>query len=229
MRPKVVILMLGSVLGLVIILALLKGVIGGTGNNAGGSVPPVSELTEPAPSANKKVQKGTAAPISSNAAAIVEQVRVAEVEKELERIHELISEGVGNTTVTPLLLAKITNPEPEVRKAAVQALVQLNDTNAIAGLEQAVALIEDPREKVEILDAVNYLKLPSAMPDVTPETDSGTNNAAVTVDPNAVDPNKAAEPDQRKQIRRPTTSTRMKGQPANQAQPAVPATGAQPK
>ena len=63
-----------------------------------------------------------------------------------------------------------------MRKAALAALVQLNDTNAVPGLKQAAEQMKDPRAKVAVMDTIDYLKLPSVMPDVPPPG-AITNNA----------------------------------------------------
>jgi HEAT repeat protein len=64
------------------------------------------------------------------------------------------------------LLDKLTDAEPAVRSAALQAVLSLNETNAIPRLEEAEQNVENPREKVAIMDAIAYLKLPDTMPAV---------------------------------------------------------------
>lgn len=71
-------------------------------------------------------------------------------------------------TIISALIGKVQNPEGEVRKAALAALVQLNDTNAVPGLQQAAELMKDPHAKVDVMDTIDYLKLPSVTPDVQP-------------------------------------------------------------
>ena len=80
-----------------------------------------------------------------------------------------------------MLFCKITHREPEVRKAARDALVQLGDTNAIPGLEQAVRLVEDPREKLALMEAIDYLKLPDATAGLTRTLTSTIDSAAQAV------------------------------------------------
>jgi HEAT repeat protein len=185
MRPKVVILILGIGVGLVAVVVLLKGVTGGRPSK---DTPVVStgEPTNQEPPAVTTVQDVQVNPNSSNTAAIVEQLRADAVQKELDLINELQAEGASSPATTPVLLAKVTHPEAEVRKAAVEALVQLNDTNAVPGLEQAVELIKDPREKVAMLDAIAYLKLPNITPEVQPAMDDTANNPAETIKPKRV-------------------------------------------
>jgi hypothetical protein len=173
MRPKVVILILGIAAGLVAVLVLLKGVIGGRSSHDT-PVAAIAEPTNQAPPAAtnvQDVQDVQVNPNSSNTAAIAEQLRAAEVEKEVNQIQDLQGEadGVNNPIIITALLDKLSNPEAEVRKAALASLKQLNDTNAVPGLEKVAESTKDPREKVAVLDAIDYIKLPSATENVPPE------------------------------------------------------------
>jgi HEAT repeat protein len=59
------------------------------------------------------------------------------------------------------IVSNFKDSNPQIRKAAVEATMQFGNKDAIPDLEQMVGDIEDPREKVEILDAIEFLKLPS--------------------------------------------------------------------
>lgn len=144
-------------MAIVVMAAVLKGVIGD--RNSPESKPSERPIVEGAGAATTDVRLN---PTSSNSAAILEQLHAAELAKELDQIRELLADGAINPHATGILVGKIVHKEPEVRKAALQALVQLSDTNAIPGLEQVQGLTEDPREKVALMDAIAYLKLPSA-------------------------------------------------------------------
>lgn len=166
MRPKVVILILVAGFGLLGIMLVLKGVMAG---KTGGQTP----VAQPNPAAQSAT--GPVNPVgSSNTAASAEQMRAAAIEKELDAIQELQGEANGdnNPTIISALLDKVANPEAQVRGAALEALRQLNDTNAIPGLQQAVEHIQDPRVKVAALDVIDYLKLPNVMPDMPPADDA---------------------------------------------------------
>jgi hypothetical protein len=223
MRPKIVILILVLAIGLVALAAVLKGVLGGRApQEARAPEPPPAEpasptATTPQVSAN-----------SSNTAAMLEQMRVADVNRELDQIRELQAGGADNPHTTGLLLGKVTHREPAVRKAALDALVQFNDTNAIPGLEQATSLIEDPREKVAFMDAVAYLKLPSVTDGAAPEMADASNYPAPAISPRPVVPNPRFQPGAKKQGRRqarPVPGAAQPVAPANpgQTQPASPA------
>jgi hypothetical protein len=177
MRPKVVILILAIGFGLLGAMFVLKEVMAGHSANASGQAP-ATQANAGSPSAATNDQAVLVNPAgSSNTAASPEQMRAAAIEKELAAIQELLSEANGdnNPTIISALLEKVVHPEPAVRAAALDALKQLNDTNAVPGLQQAVEHIEDPRGKVAVLDAIDYLKLPSVTDNVTPE--SATNSA----------------------------------------------------
>jgi hypothetical protein len=174
MRPKTVILTLVVAIGLVALAAVLKRVMGGGASSE--VKPPDAELVGSATPAVTNVKVGPPSPNASNTAAIREQLRAEELMRELDQIREVQADGVVSPTAIGILLSKVTHQESDVRRAAIEALVQLRATNAIPGLEQALAVVEDPRDKVVIMDAIAYLKLPEDVPSPTGETaDSVTN------------------------------------------------------
>ena len=190
MRPKIVILILVAAFGLLAIMVVLKGVMGHFGN-AGGQAP-ATQASADSPSAATNDQVVPVNPDSSNTAAGSEQMRAAAIEKELDAIRELQGEadGENNPKIILVLLDKVAHPEVAVRNAALDALKQLNDTNAIPGLQQAEELIKDPRGKVAVLDVIDYLKLPNVMPDVPPDDFTNNNNRATRPRPTRnVNPN----------------------------------------
>jgi hypothetical protein len=196
MRPKVVILIFVAGFGLLGIMFVLKGVMAGHAGDAGGQTPdtPANVNLQSAPTNEQVVQVN---PGYSNTAASPEQVRAAAVEIELDSIQTLLGEadGENHSKIIQALIDKVENPEPEVRKAALAALVQLNDTNAVPALKQVVDHIKDPRAKVAVMDTIDYLNLPSVMPDVPPPG-AITNNAElpmpehIQMDPNFLHTNR---------------------------------------
>lgn len=60
-----------------------------------------------------------------------------------------------------LIVGAFTNAEMEIRKAAVEAAIQFGSRDAIPFLEDAAEKTDNAREKVEILDAIDFLKLPT--------------------------------------------------------------------
>jgi len=59
------------------------------------------------------------------------------------------------------ILAEMQNPEKEIRKAALEAAIQTGDRSVVPRLQEVAATTEDPREKAEILAAIDYINLPS--------------------------------------------------------------------
>lgn len=149
--------------GLVAVLVLLKG-IGGRSSN----VPPVAAIGEPTNQEPPAVTTVQANPDvnsdSSNTPAMTsEEARAAQIQRDLDEIREALANGTVDPSATEnILLDKVTNPEKEVRTAALEALIQLNDTNAIPRLQQAVQSLEDLHDKSAVLDAIAYLQLPEA-------------------------------------------------------------------
>ena len=60
-----------------------------------------------------------------------------------------------------MILSELTNRDPEIRKAALDAVLQIRSREAIPRLMEAAEQTEDPREKVAIADAIEFLKLPT--------------------------------------------------------------------
>jgi hypothetical protein len=167
MRPKVVISIMVVAFGLIGLIALFKGVTGK--NPSSGETAPVVS-TAPLNSTATNNPPAVAAG-NGNPPAISPEIRDALVENELARIRELQDEvdGTNNPIIIAALLEKFLSPEREVRIAALQALKEMDDTNAVPGLEKAEASLSDAREKVAVLDAIDYIKLPSATQNVPPE------------------------------------------------------------
>jgi len=141
--------------GLVALAAVLKGIMNRPAPaEPGGEVPPSTEAALPA-GTDLQMNSG-----SSNTVAGIEQAQADELERELKEIGDLSLAGAGDPYAAGLLVGKLTHREREVREAALSALIHLNDTNVIPSMEQTVGAIEDPREKVALMDAIAYLKLP---------------------------------------------------------------------
>lgn len=176
MRPKVVILVLVVAFGLLGLVALLKGVVA---KNPGGSETAPVVAATPLKSNDTNTAVATV-PGGSNSVVVSPEVRAALIEQEVAQIRELQGEvdGTNNPIIINALLDKFANPELEVRAAALQALKELNDTNALPGLERVAAGMNEPREKVAVLDAIDYIKLPSATQNVPPDLQTNYIDAA---------------------------------------------------
>jgi hypothetical protein len=210
MRPKVFLLSIAAAVVLVGALLALKSL----------KQNPEAPATEPGPAVESVTptnNPAVAVPVggdTNKTPEINEQLRLADVQKELERIGELQTDGAGSHDAMLLLLDKVRHREPEVRKAALDGLVQLNDTNAVPGLQEAAALAQDPREKVAILNAIDYLNLPSVTPETQPPIDAS---------PKKVRPPTAPRPGGVSRRSQPGTGKQSgKAQPAPVPQPANP-------
>ena len=159
MRPKIALLILVLAGGLVVLAAVFKGAFGGNPSHL-----PQPQEAAPVEAASQGDTPPQLNPNGSNSAAVLEQLRAKELAKDLDQVRALQSQGAADPQTAELLLNKVTSRELEVRKAAVEALVQLNATNVIPGLEQALNQTDDTREKAALLEAINYLKLPEDAP-----------------------------------------------------------------
>lgn len=83
-------------------------------------------------------------------------MELADVEKLLiERDSEVVSK----------LLNKLRHPSKEVRQAALEGIMLLDDSAAAPGLRQIAATTRDPQEGAEWQRSANFLELPPAQLD----------------------------------------------------------------
>jgi len=166
MRPKVVILTLLVTFGLLGFIILFKGL---HSNDSAVQTPGQTANGDSGSGAGTNGQ-GSQGLNPTNTTAVSDDVRAAVIAKEVDQIQELQGEvdGTNNPTIISALLDKMAQPEAEVRSAALEALKEMDDTNAVPGLKKAADGIQDARQKVAVLDVIDYLLLPHAMPDVQP-------------------------------------------------------------
>lgn len=60
------------------------------------------------------------------------------------------------------ILGELTNRDPQIRKAALEATIQFGSRDAIPKLLDAAAQTDDSQEKAELTQAAEFLKAPSA-------------------------------------------------------------------
>ncbi len=103
--------------------------------------------------------------VTTNVVAGTNAPSAAEIahQKEIHRVIEHLVSLQMNSDAASLatLLAGMTNAEPLIRKAALNAIIQFNDRSAIPELQKIADATSDPFEKVDILKAIDYIKLPS--------------------------------------------------------------------
>src|SRR5262249_16922883 len=60
-----------------------------------------------------------------------------------------------------VITSELTNPDPEIREAAIEATVQFGSRDAIPALKEASTRIDDEAQRAEISKAISYLSLPT--------------------------------------------------------------------
>lgn len=88
-----------------------------------------------------------------------EEQHKAYVEARITELQDLSANNDKESLQT--ILSELTNRDPEVRTAAVEAAKQFGSRDAIPSLQDAMAQTDDQAEKTEINEAIEFLKLPS--------------------------------------------------------------------
>ena len=169
MRPK-------FVLVLTLFTALVLGVALFLKQHVGSPVltPASPDLTIAAPAAASNVEAAVTwqpaikplsiAPAVSNA--ITDEDRQAAVDAEIDRLQQW---SMNDDSVSLAnILADLTNPDKEVREAAIAAAKEFGNQDAIPALKAAADKTEDLPEKIELLEAADFLTLPSVTFDSPP-------------------------------------------------------------
>ena len=79
-----------------------------------------------------------------------------------QRIAELEALAMNNDAASrDAILAELQNPDKEIRHAALEAAIQFGDRSVVPRLQEIADQTEDSAEKAEILEAIDYLNLPS--------------------------------------------------------------------
>jgi hypothetical protein len=162
MRPKVVAIILLAGLAAVTGIYLIKHqgapsssaapiAINEAKSTGPQTVPPIANVPSPAPAPI------AAAPVATND--LTPEQRQAAIDAETARLQQWSMnddpESLSN------ILADLSSTEKEVRQAAIEAVQQFGGTNAIPILKNLAANDGDPKEKAALLEAANFLSLPS--------------------------------------------------------------------
>ena len=83
----------------------------------------------------------------------------AYVETRVAELMELASQD--DPVSLEMILSELTNRDPEIRKAALNATLQARNREAIPRLIEAAEQTDDPRERAAIADAIDFLRLPT--------------------------------------------------------------------
>jgi hypothetical protein len=121
--------------------------------------------TEPATEAPKEsaspaiaATKGT----SDSGKAMAETPEAKQEAYVAKRVVELQDLGMENDAASlDTILSELDNGDPSIRQAAVEAAVQFGSRDAIPRLMKAAAQADDPKDKSAILDAIEFLNLPT--------------------------------------------------------------------
>jgi len=95
---------------------------------------------------------------SEDADSLETQRLAASIQRAAE-LRYLATTGDPNSLET--ILSELPNPDSEIRRAALAAVVEFGDRSAVPALQEALESNPDPREKAGIQKAIDYLQLPS--------------------------------------------------------------------
>ena len=94
----------------------------------------------------------------SNKAEQIDEARQMAVETRVQELLDLGMEEDPQSLQT--ILSELSNADPEIRSAAVEATVQFGSRDAIPELENAMFWAENAEQRKAIADAIEFLKLP---------------------------------------------------------------------
>jgi len=123
-----------------------------------------AEVQRPEPRPSEAAAAGgatslDAGPRPAEAEASAQARQTAYVESRAAELMKLASQG--DAASIEIILSELTNRDPRIRQAALEAVLQVRSREAIPRLMEAAEQTDDPREKVAIADAVEFLKLPT--------------------------------------------------------------------
>jgi hypothetical protein len=113
--------------------------------------PPASAPMAPAP----VVQPKQSAPVPGE----VVNDEADKVQEQIDRLDDL--ESNDDDASLQAILKELTNTNKDVRHEAVEATIQFGNRDAIPVLNDLAASTQDPDEKKELLDAAEFLALPT--------------------------------------------------------------------
>jgi HEAT repeat protein len=162
MRPRIVIIVI--TLGLFVfgtLFAIRQSADRSTRNSEPQSAS--TGITQPSESlASAKAQpvaEHAAAPTVTKSTASAEEAHQAYVEQRSAELMDIAM--TDDRTNLDIILSELTNRDPEIRKAALEATIQFGSRDAIPKMADAASQTDDPNEKAAIADAIEFLKLPS--------------------------------------------------------------------
>jgi hypothetical protein len=169
MRPKFIFVLL--LLALLVLGAafFLKQYLGNT------APPPNPEIAAPASVVSNAVTVAVPPPVPAPVAAapvvtntLTDEQRQAAIDAETDRLQQWSMND--DPASLSNILANLTHSEKEIRDAAIEAAKQFGSTNAIPALKAVAANTEDTEEQIALLEAANFLSLPSILDAAGPIT-----------------------------------------------------------
>ena len=154
MRPRIVIIILFMAVGVAGLLGVLHSASSKRAKLSSEAGSPGQPEVQPAAGSTQAV----AHPVISDAQA------AALKEKDLDAINAALVNQDGSMNAMLEIASRLESRDAEVRTAAREAAVHLGETNILPYLNTALQNIQDPREKVAIMDAIDYLRLSAAEP-----------------------------------------------------------------
>jgi HEAT repeats len=186
MRAKVVIIIL--TLGLFVFgtLFAIRQAADRPTKNSGPQPTTISGTTQPDDSlASAKAQPvgeraiaptGSVTSSEPAATASTEDAHQAYVEKRTGELMDIAM--TDDRTNLDTILSELSNRDPEIRKAALDATIQFGSRDAIPNLTDAISQTDDPNEKAALADAIEFLKLPS-LTEIHAQSQAVANSGAV--------------------------------------------------
>ena len=156
MRPKFVLALVLVVLVVLGVAFLLKQ---HWGNAA--TPPAVNESVTPAPVASVAPPPApTPAPVAArvDTNVLTSEQRQEAIEAETDRLQQWSMNDDAASLSN--ILDDLTSSDKEIREAAIDAAKQFGSTNAIPALKAAANSTDDTQEKIDLLEAADFLALP---------------------------------------------------------------------
>jgi hypothetical protein len=179
MRPKTVALVLLAAVGVLAILVVLKGMQSRPEAPPEAVIQPEPVKPEPA----TVVAPPPRPPITNNIAWTPEEEREARIRKEVSEVDDAVVDGNADPKALPRIVERLTNPDLEVRMAAIEGLKLLSTRAAIPALKTALDRAEDSHEKAAILETIHYLELPTMDELANMEETGGPNQGSEPKEP----------------------------------------------
>ena len=141
-----------GVLGISVLVAACQHVTSPAGR-------PVAAQTNPAPVASTANASPAATVTATNVLSAQEQAHKKYVHDTIDRLFSL--QMNNDPASLAAILKEMKNSDKTIRAAALKATIEFNDRSVIPALQKIADKTADPHEKVEILNAIDYIKLPS--------------------------------------------------------------------